>query len=181
MKKVSCIALIVLHLLNVVGGYWLFQALQDQSEAQLSESFDIDSYSGSQAITIKLPIDVYHGSDLENYERVDGEFEYEGTTYRLIKQKFYNDTAYIVCYKDMKTIVLKNAMSDYVKSFTDNSTEKKSDTKTIFSFLKDYLHQGKIFQNASRTPISITKNVRYGNTYQHQVEFAVDHPPEFVG
>jgi len=165
----------------VVGGYWLFHALQNESAAQLAESFDIDSYAGSQAITIKLPIAVYQGSDNENYERVDGEFEYEGTTYRLIKQKFYNDTAYIVCYKDTRTIALKDALNDYVKSFTDSPTEKKSDGKVSFSFLKDYLHHGKSFQITLRTPVEMATGFRYFNTYQHQFDFAVDHPPEFIG
>ena len=99
----------------------------------------MDRYAGSQAITIKLPVDETYRSNMDNYERVDGEFEYEGTMYRLVKQKFYNDTAYIVCYKDDKSIAIKDALQDYVKSFAHDPANKKSEHASFSFFIKDYL------------------------------------------
>lgn len=180
MKKTFCIVLVLLHLLNVVGGYWLFDTLQRLSTAQLAQSFDIDSYAGSQAITIKLPVSAGSTSRHENYERVDGEFQYEGETYRLIKQKFYRDTAYIVCYKDKKSVAIKDALEEYVKSFTDNPAEKKTDGKKHPSFAKDYIGFQDVLLPALHEVKQVTGFTSYLNWCPVVYDLSVDHPPEVV-
>ncbi|HTF21417.1 MAG TPA: hypothetical protein VK658_25240 [Chryseolinea sp.] len=181
LKSLFCILLVFLHLLNLVGGYWFFYAFQQQSKQQLAQDLDLDSYAGSQAILIKLPLS-QPASDDENYERVDGEFEYEGTVYRLVKQKFYRDTAYVVCYKDEKTIAMKSALEDYVKTFTDNTSEKKSDNhNTSVVFIKDYVHHGKTPFVVRRVATDVVRSTGYLNYYSHLLEFTVHHPPEMIG
>lgn len=180
MKRLFCIVLVLLHLVNLVGGYWLFYAVERQTELRLAQDFDIDNYAGSQAILIKLPLS-QPVSGNENYERVDGAFEYEGTVYRLVKQKFYKDTAYIVCYKHEKSIVLKKALKDYVETFTDNAPEKKSESKSVVVFIKDYLHHGRMPFVAQRIGLNVAGNTGYVNHYRHLTEFTVHHPPEVVG
>jgi hypothetical protein len=161
-----------------VGGYWLFCEVQQLHYKTLAERLDMDSYAGSQAITIKLSVDEPYRSNMDNYERVDGEFEYEGTTYRLVKQKFYRDTAYIVCYKDDKSIAIKDALTDYVKSFAHDPTDKKSESKPFAFFIKDYL----TCENAEITPVYGPNLIScFGYcmiSYQEVIFFAIDHPPE---
>ncbi|MBL0740666.1 hypothetical protein [Chryseolinea lacunae] len=181
MKKVFCIALVGLHLLNVVGAYWLFYAIQQRTDKQLAQRLDEDSYAGSRAITIKLPLSYYNGSDRENYERIDGVFEYEGVAYRMVKQKFYKDTVYIVCYKDEKTIAVNDALKDYAQSLADNSGEKKSDSKVALSVVKDYLHHGKTSLLTSRKSIDLGSAAGYVNHYRHFLNFTIDYPPELIG
>ncbi|MEJ1241002.1 hypothetical protein WBG78_22840 [Chryseolinea sp. T2] len=179
MKKVVCILLVALHLINLVGGYWIFYALQQQTRATLAGELDLDMYAGSQAILIKLPL-VDPVSDKENYERVDGEFEYNGTVYRMVKQKFYKDTVYIVCYKDDTSIALKDALQDYVKTFTDTPSGNKQESKFDSLFIKDYLHQGKVKLTVHFIAINIVNHTVYLNGYTHQYDFAIDHPPQLI-
>lgn len=170
-----------MYLANLLGGYWIFYAMQQQSKARLAQDFDGDQYAGSQAITIKLPLSqTVSGSD--NYERVDGEFEFEGTIYRLVKQKFYKDTAYIVCYKDDRSLAIKDALEDYVKSFTDkSSSDKKSETRTAALFIKDYLLHGKVFLEVQRRANDVVRQTVYVNHYQHRAGLAAEYPPEVIG
>lgn len=172
--------MILLHLLNVAGCYWIFYAFQKRSKAELAQQLDIDSYAGSQAITIKLPLSSPQESNNSNYERVDGELVYEGVTYRLVKQKFYQDTAYIVCYKDEKTITIKNALEEYVDTFTDIPAEKKSESKA-FSFIKDYLHNDHASALKPPMTLSVESNTFY--LYQeHQLSgLVIEYPPELIG
>lgn len=178
LKKLICIALLVLHLIGIMGGYWLFCGVQQFHYKRLAQRLDMDSYAGSQAITIKLPVDETSRPNMDNYERVDGEFEYEGTMYRLVKQKFYNDTAYIVCYKDDKSIAIKDALKDYVESFAHDPTDKKSEHQPFGFFIKDYL----LCENTEITPVHQASQVSYFGywltSYQQIVSFSVDHPPE---
>ena len=171
--------MIVLHLLNVAGCYWIFYAFQKRNKEALAQQLDMDSYAGSQAITIKLPLSGTKETDNSNYERVDGEFVYEGVSYRLIKQKFYQDTAYIVCYRDDKTIALKDALQDYVDTFTDTPTEKKSEGKTLFSFIKDYLHNDQASVLKAPVVVNTASNTLYLYP-DHQLHgFVIEYPPEF--
>lgn len=147
----------------------------------LAEQLDIDSYAGSQAITIKLPLTHYEGLTNSNYERVDGEFQYEGVSYRLVKQKFYQDTAYIVAYKDERSIAIKSALEEYVDTFAGTPAEKKSESKTGFSFLKDYLHQHKISVHQPLIATTVKNNTSCVYHYQLLPDSAIDYPPELVG
>jgi hypothetical protein len=45
-----------------------------------------------ETILLKIPVAVPYQIDSEGYERVDGEFEHQGEFYRLVKQKYQNDT-----------------------------------------------------------------------------------------
>jgi hypothetical protein len=179
LKRVFCILLVALHLVSLVGGYWIFYALQQQSRAALAEKLDLDRYAGSQAILIKLPL-ADPVSDKENYERVDGEFEYNGTVYRMVKQKFYKDTAYIVCYKDDTSIALKGAIRDYTKSFTDNPSGKKQGNKFESLFIKDYLHHVKSIFTTHLTAMNIVNHTMYLFGYNQQSDFVIDHPPDLI-
>lgn len=171
----------MLHILNIVGGYWLLVGLESKNKIELSTLLDKDHYSGSQAITIKLPLAGTHDSNTENYERVDGEFEYEGTVYRMVKQKFYQDTVYLVCYKDEKSSVLKSSMQDYLKSLTDHSAEKKSENKTPGNFIKDYLSAAKIQRAENQQGVVIVHSLPYLSSYKQLNCFSVDHPPQLLG
>jgi hypothetical protein len=70
---------------------------------------------------------------------VDGEFQYEGEFYRLIKQRFYQDTLHIICIKDQQLKSIHEALTDYVKTFSDNPVDSKSGSKIKIDFIKDYL------------------------------------------
>ena len=178
MKKLICLTFSVLHLIGIMGGYWLFCGVQQLHYKTLAQRLDMDSYAGSEAITIKLPVDETYRSNMDNYERVDGEFEYEGTMYRLVKQKFYNDTAYIVCYKDNRSIAIKDALKDYVQSFAHEPTEKKSERTPFTFFIKDYL-KGETTEVISVHEVILVSC--FGNhkiNYQEVISLSVDHPPE---
>jgi hypothetical protein len=70
---------------------------------------------------------------------VDGEFEYNGEFYRLVKQRLSRDTLYVVCFKDQKTKEIHQALIDYVKTFTDKPVDAKSSGKMLTSVIKDYV------------------------------------------
>lgn len=179
MKKLICLLLVALHLVNLVGGYWIFYALQQQTKAALAEKLDGDHYAGSQAILIKLPL-ADAVSDKENYERVDGEFEYNGTMYRMVKQKFYRDTVYIVCYKHDQSIAIKDALKDYVSSFSDTSADKKPEGKFASLFIKDYLHHGREILMNNISAVDVVMHTIYFDRYKPQLYFAIDQPPQLI-
>jgi hypothetical protein len=181
LKKLACIALAILHLLGIAGGYWFFFGLQQIHKKELAARLDTGNYAGSQTITIKLPLDTPHESDNENYERVDGDLEFEGTVYRMIEQKFYKDTVYIVCYKDDRGIAIKGALHNYTRSLADPAADAGSSSKIPALFIKDYLVSPAKELTGICRGVVIDHFQPYQNNYKHTHCYAVDFPPEPIG
>lgn len=139
MKRGFTIFLLALFLLNVLGYYGIFLGLQFKTEQDMKALFDQEEALPQQEITIKVPLTVPYATDSREYTRVDGEFEYQGQTYRMVKQRVTSEALYIVCVKDTKSDNIKQALADYVKTFTDKPVNEKGSSKTIQNFIKDYI------------------------------------------
>ena len=141
MKKLSSILLIALLLMNIMGYYVVFIGLQYKNDVLITQRLDREQYEESQTVTIKVPIAVPYMSDNQDFQRVDGIFEYHGEFYRLVKQKYTQDTLVIVCVKDTENKRIHEALTDYVKTFTDKPGDHQAQGKYSVSFIKDYIPQ----------------------------------------
>ncbi|MBL7863221.1 MAG: hypothetical protein JNJ65_18825 [Cyclobacteriaceae bacterium] len=139
MKRGFSIFLLAIFLLNVLGYYGVFVGLQFKNIQELQARFDDDDYAREYEVTIKVPITIPYATDSRDYTRVDGEFEHQGEVYRMVKQKLQKDTLYIVCVKDLTSKDIKQALADYVKTFTDKPVNEKSQAKSLQNLIKDYI------------------------------------------
>ena len=140
MRKVFSIVFSALLLLNVMGYYGVFLGLQYKNDREMVSKFDREDYSPEETITIKIPVSIPYAADYEDYIRVDGKFEHKGEVYRLVKQKLASDTLYVVCISDPENKRIGEALTSYVKTFTD-TPDQHSGSKVIVSFIKDYIPQ----------------------------------------
>lgn len=147
MKKGITIVLLILFLLNTLGYYGVFVGLQFRNEKEMKALFDDDNYLPQQEVTIKVPITVPYATDSREFTRVDGEFEHNGEIYRLVKQRLISDTLHIVCVKDNASKEIKQALTDYVKSFSDNPSTEKDTTKSSQQLIKDYISCATLLQS----------------------------------
>jgi hypothetical protein len=138
LKKIIAISLIFLLLFNALGFYGLFVGLRYKTASDLVARLDKQQYLDEETVTLKIPMAIPYHLDSE-YERVDGEIEHDGEFYRLVKQKLQKDTLYIVCIKDYDSKRIKQALADYVKTFTDKPVDAKHSGKISISFIKDFL------------------------------------------
>lgn len=138
LKRLTAIFLVLLLLFNALGFYGLFVGLRYKTAMDLVQRLDNHDYQEAETVTLKVPLTVPYHLDSE-YERVDGEIEHNGEFYRLVKQKLEKDTLYIVCIKDQDTKRIKQALADYVKTFTDKPVDAKHAGKFLTSFIKDFL------------------------------------------
>lgn len=140
MRKSLTIVLTLLLLLNMMGYYGVFMGLSYKNSQDLMARFDSEDYGVQETLTLKVPLAVPYAMDNADYERVDGELEHDGEVYRLVKQRLSQDTLFIVCYKDNQSKRIKQALADYVKTFTDKPVDAKSHNGKIFqNFIKDYI------------------------------------------
>jgi hypothetical protein len=146
-KRSFALFMMLLFLLNVLGYYGVLVGLQLKNKQNLQAQFDSDEYERQHEVTIKVPLTIPYATDSKEYTRVDGEFEHEGDVYRMVKQKLQSDTLYIVCVKDATSKDIKQALAEYVKSFTDKPASEKSQSKTLQNLIKDYIATTTSLQN----------------------------------
>jgi hypothetical protein len=131
--------LVGLLLFNALGFYVLYVGVRFKVNRDVVQRLDDQDYVDDETVTLKVPLVLPYHIELSEYERVDGEIEHEGQTYRLVKQKHENDTLFIVCYRDSHSQQIKQVLADYVKTFTDRPADHKHQTKDFTGFLKDFL------------------------------------------
>jgi hypothetical protein len=177
-KKVTSILLIVLVLLNVMGYYGVFIGLDYHHDHQLSEKFDTDIYNVKEAITLRIPIAIPYATESADFQRVDGEFEYMGNTYRLVKQRILNDTLYIVCVKDVEGQQIAQALRDYVKTFSGKPADAKSQSKTQITLIKDYIPSSYSIASSSEGWMTVVCNQTLTEVFVNSFFASIVHPPE---
>ncbi|HEY0769598.1 MAG TPA: hypothetical protein VGD31_04630, partial [Sphingobacteriaceae bacterium] len=146
MKKLATYVLVLLLLLNVMGYYGVFIGLKYSHSSAFDQRLDDFQYLDSHTVTLKVPLSIPYYGDTE-YQRVNGEIEHEGEVYRLVKQKYEKDTLYIVCIRDFESKRIKQALADYVKNFSEHSSDNAF--KTVPSFIKEYITPGFAFSSSS--------------------------------
>lgn len=139
MKRSVAILLIFLLLFNALGFYGLLEGWRYKSSKELVRKLDNREYSADETVTIKVPFNLPYQLTSQEFQRVDGEISYNGEFYRLVKQKFENDSLVIVCIKDHESQRIHQALADYVKTFTDNPVDSKPSGKISISFIKDFI------------------------------------------
>lgn len=139
LKRLASIFFVFLMLFNALGFYGLLQGLRYKSTLDLVERLDDHQYTAEETVTLTVPLTMPYQLDTKDYERVDGEIQYNGEFYRLVKQKFDNDTLYIVCIKDHTSKRINQALMDYVKTFRDNPMHGKQSSQNLTAFIKDFL------------------------------------------
>jgi hypothetical protein len=160
MKRAFSIFFLVLFLFNVGGYYFVYWALQSRAKKDLVQRLDVDNFPTSDLIIISVPMSLpYPLQQQSGYERVDGEFEYQGEYYRLVKQRLENDTLYMVCIKDQGKKKLVKVLNEY-STFANNLPQGANHTLDMFAKLfKDY------------TPNTLTQ-VSAGNGWSLDIPFA---------
>jgi hypothetical protein len=128
----------MIFLFNVGGYYIVFWALRYQSNLELSSRLDDNDYSHEETVELKIPINMPYPIHPRGFERAHGEFEHKGEFYQLVKQKFLNDTLYIVCYKDYHEKNLVETMKDYATLSNDLPGTAKKALTFIGKLLKEY-------------------------------------------
>lgn len=127
-------------LMNSMGFYGLFLGLKFKNDSQTRNQLDLDDLAGLETITIRIPLSLPYSVDDTDFERIDGKYEYNGEFFRLVKQRYANDTLTIVCIKDQNEKAIEGGLRNYVKTFAQHHTENNG-AKFQISLIKDYLPQ----------------------------------------
>ena len=186
MKKTAAILLTTLFLFNMVGYRFVFNYAQQQSDQTFIAALDNDTYNEADLLTIKVPISIPYQNDRQNFERVDGEINYQGKIYKYVKRKIENGQLVLLCLPDHNKMRLQSAKDDFFKTANDlvqNNQSKKSDHSKNTSFknlASDYINETLINDNllfSVTLPVSVTKKAPHLPSSPH---LSPEQPPDFI-
>jgi hypothetical protein len=143
MKKLTALTLLCIFLFNIGGYSLLYWAEKQQASKELQSRLDRGEFAGSQAITIKVPMSIPYQSD-RDYERVNGEFEYKGQFYKLVKQRVLGDTLYVVCVIDSKKKELVDEMNEFTRKASESSSTNQPLKVASANPLQDYSNESTV-------------------------------------
>lgn len=180
MRKLTAIFLLLIMFFNMLGCYGLFLTIWHHNEQQVLQAFDEDVYNEAEAVTIRFPHTITYVMEQPDYQRVDGEFEHEGEFYRLVKQRITSDAIIVIGVKDKKSERINKALTDYVKTFTDDHEQSKGTKKLNLNFSKDYYYLPfSIVTLSMGWESNVLQHGRLKFFSSHYLDRAI-HPPEAI-
>jgi hypothetical protein len=176
MKRSISTVLVALVLLNVLGYYGLLVGLQYRNAQNLLTRIDLGVYGELETRSLKIPLPGNPGS--VHYNRVDGEFEQNGQVFRLVKQRLYKDTFHIVFIKDEMGTLIKHAMADYARTFSEKSQDDDQRLIVLPIFIREYI--SKPFQVDTGHATVIYDGVKNScpKIFIDNFSASIVHPPE---
>lgn len=138
LKKLISIFFLAVFLFNVGGYYIVFWMMEEQANHKLLERLDANRYSNQETVVLSLPLSLPYPLYQNGFERINGEFDYQGETYKLVKQKYENDTLFIVCIKDHEAKKISAVLADYSKLANNLPAGSKQALNFLSKLFKDY-------------------------------------------
>ena len=136
MRKPIALFFLFIIMLNIAGYYLVMEGWQWHNS--ISWSFDEDA-SNAQELIVEIPLNVPYATQEKDWEKAEGQFEYKGDVYRIVRQKLTLEAVYVACVKDSESNRIKQQLEDFAKTFTDKPLDAKQNVKSVPGFIKEYV------------------------------------------
>jgi uncharacterized protein (DUF2267 family) len=112
-KQTIAILLLALHLFNLGGYQLVFSKAQHAANERFQSLLDKEEYSDNQLVEVKVPLNLPYQSNWQEFERYDGEIQFEGVHYNYVKRKIYNDTLILMCLPNPEQMKIATAKDEF--------------------------------------------------------------------
>jgi hypothetical protein len=149
LRKYSSIILLFVLLFNMVGYRAWFYYAEQKWDATMESRLDKDQYNESELVSLSVPLCNPYQSEQTAFERVSGEINFQGKTYKFVKRRISDGNLVLLCIPDIRKMVLKKAKSDYGNDVNDLTSNGKNPSRSGIqkSFnSSDYIDQFPNFQ-----------------------------------
>ncbi len=97
-----------------------------KADTNLQVALDNKTYNQADLFLVKIPINLPYQNNWTSFERVDGEVNFEGETYRFVQRKVENDTMYLQCIRHAEKTNIQQKANDFLGKTTDISSSNAS-------------------------------------------------------
>ncbi|MBC7650676.1 MAG: hypothetical protein H7101_02885 [Deinococcales bacterium] len=133
-----------------------------KADTNLQIALDNKTYNQDDLFLVKIPINLPYQNNWTSFERVDGEVNFEGETYRFVQRKVENDTMYLQCIRHAEKTNIQQKANDFFGKPTDiasnNASKKTSPNQqtALKYFVEDFVSNDNQWQ-----PLSFINTISY--------------------
>lgn len=145
MRKSATIILLLVLVFNMIGYRAWFYYAEQRSDAAIESRLDKNQYNETDLVSLTIPLNNPYQIDQKTFERVNGEINLSGKTFRYVKRKVADGNLVLLCIPDGHKMMLKNAKSDFGKLVADIPNNSKGSSRSGLQKLfngSDYTFQG---------------------------------------
>lgn len=144
MKQAAAILLLGIFSFNIFGYRIVYNYLADKSDISLQWSLDNNEYDEADLLVIKQPVNLPYYTNSQNFQRLDGEVNVEGTIYKYVKCRIYKDSLEMLCIPHLSKMKIENSKEEFFKLVNDyqqaGNNKKDPATKKVFkSTMSEYV------------------------------------------
>lgn len=126
---------------------------------------DNNKYDDNDLMQVKFALNMPYMTGNKDYERCNGQVEYNGIQYNYVKRMVQNDTLYLYCIPNKAKTDISNTKNEYAKQNADNPTGKKSEHSVLkqMNFQQEYNSHIAAFEFNHYTSVS-THAITFNNS-----------------
>jgi hypothetical protein len=147
MKHIAAILLLGIFSFNIIGYRIVYDYMAQRADINLELALDKEDYSDAELISIKQPIQLPYYTNSKAYQRQDGEVNINGSIYKYVKCRIYNDSLEMLCIPHTSKMQIENSKDRFFKLVNDfqqaGSKNKKApeQNKSILSEFEEVYRQ----------------------------------------
>ncbi len=166
------------------GGYRLvMDSIEAHQNTQLELQLDEKQYDESSLVEIRVPVSLPYQTDWKEFERVNGEVEFNGTHYKFVERKLQGGEMIYKCIPNENKAQLVNARENFFKLVNDlqaqESSSKKSTTNhSVKTFSFDYCDELKSWSIEALEQSTSSYNQYAATLFSAAFILTPEQPPE---
>jgi cbb3-type cytochrome oxidase subunit 3 len=130
LRKSASIILLLVFLFNMIGYRAWFYYAEKKADASMEARLDKDQYDENELVSITIPLYNPYQLDQNSFERVNGEFNYQGKTFKLVKRRISDGNLVLLCIPDAHKTVLKKAKTEFGNLTNDLAGNGKNSSRS---------------------------------------------------
>jgi len=130
LKKLSAIILMLILLFNITGYRVWFYYAEHKANLAMESRLDNDQYNENELVSITIPLDNPYQLEQVNYQRINGEINFQGKNFKYVKRKVSEGKLILLCIPDVRKMVIKKAGTDYGNAVNDLNGNNKNSSRS---------------------------------------------------
>lgn len=179
-RRTVCGCFVFLILFNTVGITLAMELCRAEIGEKAAELIETHASEISGNLIFRMPVGDTYAITPDEYMTLDGTIEFEGVTYRLVKQKLHDKLLYVVCVKDDQTSIATEEINEIIAAVSGQpTTNSTTSVKALNALMKYCLNSGSWKQFASA---GWSREVFFDGpdgTYFQDTQHSLFHPPAF--
>lgn len=185
MRILAAILFLSILLFNSGGYRFVMDSLEAHQNIKLEQQLDQKQYDESSLVEIRVPVSLPYQTDWKEFERVNGEIEYQGTHYKFVERKLQGGEMIYKCIPNEGKAQLVNARENFFKLVNDLQTQESSSKKSatnhsVKTFSFDYCEEMNSWNLQAVQQLTLSYNNKSGEQLLSAYILTPEQPPEMI-